>query len=75
MRELNELTRSAEMYHNLPKPRAYTTFSKMLIFINFHPPDEKSQWIHKEYMNSLKKRDEQTPRNYGDTIRQKSQLL
>ena len=40
----------------------------MLIFINFHPPDELKPWIHQEYMDSLKKQDMDTPRNYGSKV-------
>ena len=40
--------------------------SKMLIFINFHPPDEGKRWIHQDYMDSLKRLDRcDTPRWYN----------
>ena len=55
------------------KPKEYTQFSKSLIFINFHPPDEEKPWIHQDYMNGLTKRDFETPRYYGDTLAKMAQ--
>ena len=37
----------------------------MLIFINFHKPDEKKRWMHQDYMDSLKRQqDVDTPVSY-----------
>ena len=46
----------------IEKFKGFTQFSKMLIFINFHPVSENKPWIYQEYMDSLKKRDIDTPR-------------
>ena len=47
------------------KPKGYTQFSKMLIFINFHKRDEGKRWVHQDYMDSLRRRDVDTPRSYS----------
>ena len=50
---------------NANKPKGYTQFSKMLIFINFHLRNEGKRWVHQDYMDSLKRRDVDTPRSYS----------
>lgn len=63
MEELDELEldRPSQAHLKREKPKAYTQFSRMLIFINFHPPDEKKRWLHQDYMDSLKRRDVDAP--------------
>ena len=51
------------------KPKEYMQLSRMLIFINFHPPEEGKRWIHQDYMDSLKRLDRcDTPRFYNTSV-------
>ena len=66
MNELNSLPQYFPKPKKInAKPKAYTQFSKMLIFINFHKPDEEKRWIHQDYMDSLKRGESDTPKSYG----------
>ena len=63
MQELDDLERNkSAMRSSKTEKKDFVQFSRVLIFINFHPKGE--EWFHQEYMDDLKNPDSQTQRMY-----------